>query len=76
MTPPEDSVWSMGSRTARQVAAETALSRDEVWALMRDGTFVWMPHGGRGTRLISWKSVVEYLDRLHHEHLTAAAERD
>lgn len=63
-TAPAGSVWAMGSRTVKQAQRETGLSRQELWALMGAGTLVWKAHGGRGTRLIAWRSVVEYLESL------------
>jgi len=55
----------MGSRTVTQLVSETGLSRQELWALMNDGTFAWFAHGGRGTRIIAWASVVAHLEELH-----------
>lgn len=63
--PPEPSVWSMGSRTVKQAQAETGLSRDELFDLMREGVLVWMAHGGLNRRLIAWKSLVQFLEREH-----------
>jgi hypothetical protein len=66
--PPVESVWSHGSRTVSQARAETGLSGQELWRLMGDGTLPWFAHGGRGTRFIAWKALVEYLEALHREH--------
>ncbi len=65
--PPTDSVWSLGSRTVSQAMKETCLSRQELWRLMDTGVLVWLRHGGRGTRLIAWKSIVRHLERLHEQ---------
>lgn len=59
-----ESIWSMGARTVQQAVAESGLSRDMLWSLMDDGTLAWKAHGGRGTRLIAWRSIVEYLESL------------
>ena len=58
------SVWSQGARTVSQLRKETGLSRQAIWRLMNDGTFAWRVAGGRGTRLVSWASVVRYLESL------------
>jgi hypothetical protein len=50
-----------GTRTVRQAVAETGLSRQELFALMAEGVVEWFAHGGRGTRLIVWSSLVDYL---------------
>ena len=58
------SPWFYGARTVRQAAAETGLSRQLLWDLMREDVLIWKAHGGNGTRLIAWKSIVEYLEAL------------
>lgn len=70
-----DSIWVLGSRTVKRTAQDSGLSRNELWDLMDDGTLAWQPHGGRGTRLIAWASVVAYLDRGHKRHLAGTGAR-
>jgi len=60
----KSSVWLLGSRTVAQAQRETGLSRQQLFALMADGTLTWKPHGGRDTRLIAWQTIVDYLESL------------
>lgn len=60
-------LFSMGARTVRQAAAESGLSRNELFDLMDAGVLPWFPHTERRTRLIPWKAVVEYLASLYAE---------
>lgn len=70
--PPAERPFARGSRTVRQAQAETGLSRQELWELMDAGAVRWMPHRGRGTRLLSWGDLTDYLDGLYEEHLKTA----
>lgn len=67
-TAPAAGVWAMGARTVRQAEAETGLSRQELWELMREGVVPWFSHGGNGRRLMAWGALVAYLERLHAAH--------
>ena len=66
-----------GSRTVKQVAKETGLSRSELFALMAEGVLPWTPKDAKGTRIIPWSAVVDYLARLYaaHKQTTGAASR-
>lgn len=63
--PPPASIWSLGSRTLTQAQDETGISKQELIALCESGVLVWMRWSGRRTRLIAWKSIVDYLDGQH-----------
>jgi predicted DNA-binding transcriptional regulator AlpA len=57
----------MGARTVAQAQRETGYSRQELWEWMDDGTLPWFSHGGRGTRFVAWKALVERLEGEHRE---------
>lgn len=50
-----------GSMTVNQAAAFSGLSRSELFVLMRDGPLDWFHYGEKRTRLITRRSLVEYL---------------
>jgi hypothetical protein len=66
-TPPsaEDlAIWAQGSRTVRQAMKDTGLSRDDLFALMKDGTLHWCTKDLMGTRLIAWSDLVKFVASL------------
>jgi hypothetical protein len=63
-TAAELAAWGQGSRTVRQTRETTGLSRQMLFALMRDGTLRWKSVGLKRTRLIAWGDVVKYLASL------------
>lgn len=70
LTPPsaeELAIWAQGSRTVRQAVKDTGLSRDDLFALMKDGTLRWRVKDLMGTRLIAWSDLVKYVASLPRE---------
>lgn len=57
-------IWSLGSRTVRQAVAETGLSRDELFVLMKEGVLRWKAKDLNGTRIIAWSDLVRYIASL------------
>jgi hypothetical protein len=53
--------WVHGSRTVVQAVADSGLSRDKLFDLMREGRVRWKVEGGRSTRLVCWFDVVSYV---------------
>lgn len=61
----ELAIWAQGSRTVRQAHEHTGLGRDELFALMKDGTLRWCVKDLKGTRLIAWADLVRYVASLY-----------
>lgn len=62
--PVEPGDWIHGSRTVAQAERDTGLSRDTLWALMREGAVRSKVHSGRKTRLICWLDLARYIAAL------------
>ncbi len=68
-TAPEPDVWADGAiRGVRKAAEFSGLSRHEIQALTDSGAVAWFPHGERGDRIISRRSLVAHLAREHSEY--------
>jgi hypothetical protein len=63
-TAAELAAWGQGSRTVRQTRETTGLSRQTLFALMRDGTIRYRVADLKKTRLLCWADVVRYLASL------------
>ncbi|VTR97851.1 unnamed protein product [Gemmata massiliana] len=67
--------WRLGAiRGVRKAAKFSGLSRHEIVALTDANIIAWFPHKERGDRMISKRSLIEYLARLCAAHEAANKE--
>jgi hypothetical protein len=63
-SPEELALWAQGSRTVKQAVAQSGLSRNDLFALMKDGTVRFRIKNLNGTRIVLWCDVVRYVASL------------